>query len=127
MSESFEEDESDRSNSLKSPFEFILDSDGSAEGGPWNQIRRRVRNVGRPRRAGRRRIWSNLATSGGGRNGGWWRLTEGGEGAGGEAETSAHLFYGLALGSTSEPVNTHAELGFSARPLNFLFGLAYFR
>jgi hypothetical protein len=46
---------------------------------------------------------------------------------GGEAETSARLFCGLALGSTSEPVNTQAELGFSARPLNFLFGLAYFR
>jgi hypothetical protein len=69
----------------------------------------------------------DLAASGGGGNGGWWRLAEWGEGAGGEAETSAHLFCGLALGSTREPVNTQAELVFSARPLNFLFGLACFR
>jgi hypothetical protein len=33
----------------------------------------------------------------------------------------------LVLGSTREPVNTQAELGFSARPLNFLFGLACFQ
>jgi hypothetical protein len=126
MSESFEEDESDRSNSLKSPFEFILYSDGSAEGDPWNRRRRRVRDAGRLRGAGRRRICPDLATGGGG-NGGWWRLAEGREGAGGEAETLARLFCGLALGSTSEPVNTQAELGFSAWPLNFLFGSAYFR
>jgi hypothetical protein len=72
------------------------------------------------------RASADLAGSGGGGgNGGWWRLTEGGEGAGGEA-TSARLFCGLALGSTRNPVNTQAELGFSARPLNFLFGSAYF-
>jgi hypothetical protein len=51
---------------------------------------------------------------GGGGNGGWWRLAEEGEGAGGKAETSARLFCGLALGSTSQRVNTQAELGFSA-------------
>jgi hypothetical protein len=127
MSESSEENEFDRSNSLKSQFEFILDSDGLAEGGPWNQRRRRGRDAGRPRGAGRRRIWPDLAAGGGGGNGGWWRLAEGGEGAGEEAETSARLFCGLALGSTREPVNTQAELGFSARPLNFLFGSACFR
>jgi hypothetical protein len=64
MSESSEEDESDRSNSLKSPFEFILDSDGSAEGGPWNRRRRRGQDAGQPRGAGRRRIWPNLAAAG---------------------------------------------------------------
>jgi hypothetical protein len=69
----------------------------------------------------------DLAGSGGGRRRREWRLAEGGEGAGGEAETSARLFCGLALGSTSEPMNTQAELGFSARPLNFLFGSACFR
>jgi hypothetical protein len=127
MSESSEEDESDRSNSLKSPFEFILDSDSSAEGGPWNRRRRWVWDAGQPRGAGRHRIWLDLAAGGGGGNGGWWRLAEGGEGAGGEAETLARLFCGLALGSTSEPANTQVELGFSARPLNFLFRSACFR
>jgi hypothetical protein len=32
----------------------------------------------------------------------------------------------LTLGSTRDRINPQAELGFSAWPLNFLFGSAYF-